>query len=367
VTVIFSIIRRANINLQSTLKPSFLTKIRKMTRQMMRGMIRITTLLIGIFLMVLLLYHNVFATSGYSKIEKTYRIAVSNTPLSAPIFIAKQQGYFEEFGLDIELIVLNGGVKCFEALMSGVAQFATSSETVVMFNSFFHDDFAVLASFATSDNDLKLLSLTPEKHQDIDSFGRAKVGMVKGSASEFFIDNILMLHRKKMAFIERVYLKNHELIPALLAGEVDIISAWEPLGYHLSQAVIEPTRVLSTKGLYDLSFNLVAKKSINSQDDEARVRLLLALDKAIDLIAEHPNQIQFELSRLLDVPESQLQYSWRDYVFRLSLGNALVSNLQAQAQWAIENRLVPMNAQVDIRTIIDSSALETMNQQRSEW
>jgi ABC-type nitrate/sulfonate/bicarbonate transport system substrate-binding protein len=334
---------------------------------MTREMIRIATLLIGIFLMVLALYHNVFATGGYSKIEKTYRIAVSNTPLSAPIFIAKQQGYFEEFGLDIELIVLNGGVKCFEALMAGDAQFATSSETVVMFNSFFYDDFVVLASFVKSDNDLKLLSLTPDKHQDINTFDRAKVGMVKGSASEFFIDNILMLHRKEMTFIERVYLKNNELIPALLAGELDIISAWEPLGYHLSQAVTEPTRVLSTKGLYNLSFNLVAKKSANSQDDDARVRLLLALDKAIDLIVEHPKEVQFGLSRLLDVSESQLQYSWNDYVFRLSLGNALVSNLQTQAQWAIENRLVPIDAQVDIRTIIDPSALEEMNQQRSEW
>jgi ABC-type nitrate/sulfonate/bicarbonate transport system substrate-binding protein len=330
-------------------------------------MTRIVSLLIGIFLMVLLLYHNVFATSGYSKIEKTYRIAVSNTPLSAPIFIAKQQGYFEEFGLDIELIVLNGGVKCFEALMSGVAQFATSSETVVMFNSFFHDDFAVLASFVKSDNDLKLLSLTSEKYQDINAFEHAKVGMVKASASEFFIDNILMLNRKEMTFIERVYLKNYELVPALLAGDVDIISAWEPLGYHLSQAVAEPTRVLSTKGLYDLSFNLVAKKSIDPQDDEARVRLLLALDKAIDSIAENPKQIQFELSKLLDVPESQLQYSWRDYVFRLSLGNALFSNLQSQAFWAIENHLVPMNSQIDVRTVIDSSALEKMNQQRSGW
>lgn len=330
-------------------------------------MSKIVTLLFVACLFIFLLYHNVFATNDYPLIDKTYRIAVANTPLSSPIFIAKERQLFEHFGLDVELIVLNGGVKCFEHLMADKADFATSSETVVMFNSFFHNNFVVLASFVESDNDLKLLSLTPNQYQDINAFVGAKVGMIKGSASEFFIDHILMLNRKDAKYIERVYLSADELVPALLAKEVDIISAWEPLGYQLSEAVEHKTQVLSTKGLYALSFNLITHKATNAVDDEARVRLLLALDKAIDLMGDHPQQFQTEISQILNVPKSQINYSWEDYIFRLSLGNALVSNLQTQAYWAMENRLVPMGAQVDLRTVIHAKALEDMNLQRSGW
>jgi ABC-type nitrate/sulfonate/bicarbonate transport system substrate-binding protein len=330
-------------------------------------MIRLALILTGSSLAAWVIYKSVFASASLPVIPHTYRIAVSSTPLSAPFFVAEQQGLFKKFGLNIELQLLNGGVKCFEQMIAGDAEFATASETVVMFNSFFRDDFTVLASFVESDNDLKLLSLTPEKYPNIANLQGARVGMITGSASEFFIDNTLILHSKNLAFIDRVYLEASELVPALLAGNVDIISAWEPLGYQVSQLASGPIQVLSTKGLYSLSFNLITKKNLAQKDPEVNVRILLALTEAIDLINAAPEQYQQDVSQLLKVPQSQLSYSWRDYVFRLSLGNSLVSNLQTQAQWALENRLVPADVTVDFRQVIDTQAFEEMSARRSQW
>jgi ABC-type nitrate/sulfonate/bicarbonate transport system substrate-binding protein len=330
-------------------------------------MIRLALILTGFILATGVIYKSVFATANFPIIPHTYRIAVSSTPLSAPFFVAEQQGLFKKFGLNIELQLLNGGVKCFEQMIAGDAEFATASETVVMFNSFFRDDFTVLTSFVESDNDVKLLSLNPDKYPNIANLKGARVGMIKSSASEFFIDNTLILHSKSLDFIDRVYMEASELVPALLAGKVDIISAWEPLGYQVSQLATGPIQVLSTKGLYSLSFNLITKKNLAKKNAEANARILQALSEAIDLINAAPEQYQQDVSQLLQVSQSELSYSWRDYVFRLSLGNSLVSNLQTQARWALQNRLVPGDVTVDFRNVIHTQAFEDMSRQRSLW
>ncbi|WP_434930577.1 ABC transporter substrate-binding protein [Shewanella sp. HL-SH5] len=293
------------------------------------------------------------------------KIAVSNTPLSAPLFIAHKKGFFKQHGLNVELIEHEGGVKCFEALITEQVDFATASETVAMFNSFYRSDFAILTSFVESDNDIKLISLSAKKYQNLASIKNAKIGIIKGSASEFFFDSLLILHHQQDLPLERVYLKPNELLAALENGEVDAISAWEPLGYQILQRSQNANQVMSTKGLYNLSFNLIGLKQ-NQVSLKDRQSLLKALSDAIDFISENPTESQLIVSQTLDMDLQQLRYLWKDYSFRVSLSNALVSNIQSQAQWAIDNRLVLKDNRIDVRMIIDKQLFESAISQHQD-
>jgi len=298
------------------------------------------------------------SVKGDGKESPIIKIAVSNTPLSSPIFIADKKGFFKQHGLNIQLVREDGGVKCFNELMEGNVDFATTSESVVMFNSFYRSDFIVLASFVESDNDLKLLSMSSEKFNDLAAISNAKVGIVKSSASEFFFDSLLMLYHQQDAQIERVYLKPNQMLQALQQGEVDLISAWEPFPYQLVKESPQASQVIGTKGLYNLSFNLLGLKnsSIKTKDKQS---ILQALSDAINYINENPEDSQLLISQILDMDKIQLSYLWRDYDFRLSLSNALVSNLQLQSQWAIDRALVPKDNRIDIRQILDRQLFES--------
>ncbi|MCW3171779.1 ABC transporter substrate-binding protein [Shewanella subflava] len=294
------------------------------------------------------------------------KIAVSNTPLSSPIFIADKKGFFKQHGLNIQLVREDGGVKCFNELMAGNVDFATTSESVVMFNSFYRSDFIVLASFVESDNDVKLLSMSSQKFNDLAAIAGAKVGIVKSSASEFFFDSLLMLYHQQDAQIQRVYLKPTQMVHALQKGEVDLISAWEPFPYQLAEESPQASQVIGTKGLYNLSFNLVGLKN-NRIDTQNKQSILQALSDAINFINENPEDSQLLISEILDIDKIQLSYLWRDYAFRLSLSNALVSNLQLQSQWAIDRSLVPKDNRIDIRQILDRELFESaMNEHTDE-
>lgn len=286
-----------------------------------------------------------FYTSLYEVEEKESNtkvvIAVSQTPLSAPFFVAKRLGYFQDEGLDVILIPCDGGVACTEMMLNSEVDYATASESVLMFQSFKHHDLSLLASFAESYNDLKLLTLEPLNIRSVKDLEGKKIGVIKGSASEFYFDSVLISNNLKSLNLEKVYLEPSDLVPALLSYRVDAISSWEPMGYKAD--VLSATKVLNlgNSSIYQLSFNLLAlKKHLEQATDDEPVRVLKALDSAVDWINSNPDVAMKSVATSLNLSVDQVAWSWKDLLFRVSLGNALFSNIQLQARWATERGLV---------------------------
>nr|WP_235801274.1 ABC transporter substrate-binding protein [Vibrio orientalis] len=268
------------------------------------------------------------------------KIGVSLTPLSSPFLVAEQLGFFKDLNLDVTLYPCSSGAACTELMIERSVDYATASESVVMFQSFERDDLSLLASFVESDNDLKLLTLVPFKISGVKDLAGRKVGVVKGTASEFYLDSVLISNNVEKASIDKVYLQPHELVPALLSYRVEAISAWEPMGFQADLLSVAEVTNLGVKGIYQLSFNLISRSPYLEFVDDEPVRLLQALELAIEWINANPDQALKMIAARLDIPLNQVEWSWEDYLFRLSLGNSLLSNLQLQARWAIESKLV---------------------------
>ncbi|ELP5728974.1 ABC transporter substrate-binding protein [Vibrio vulnificus] len=287
---------------------------------------------------------------------KKLTIGVSQTPLSAPFLIAYDLKMFKKHGLDIELLPCFGGVKCAEMMFSGQVDYATASESVVMFSSFKREDFSILASFVESDNDLKLFALRESGIQTLSQLHDKKVGVVKASSSEFFLDAMIMLSQVPNLNVIKTYLSPTEINQALIHGEVDAISIWEPYGYQLQTSNTHPVIDLSIRGIYHLSFNLLSLKSTINKHQPESERLLLVLKEALVWMNEHPLETQKRVAQHLKVPLGQLSWTWDDYVFRLSLSNGLLSNLQIQARWALDSGLVS-GGMPDYRRLLDRTML----------
>lgn len=284
------------------------------------------------------------------------KIGVSQTPLSAPLIVAQQRGLFAKYGVKVDVVPCYGGVECARFLFEQNVDFATASESVVMFESFKRDDFVMLASFVESGFDLKLLTLAENDIYQISGLNGKKVGVVKASASEFFLDSMLMSSDVPGTKVEKVYAPFTRLDDILISGEVDAVSVWEPLGYQLQNNPRVDVVDLSIPGIYQLSFNLLTTRENVTRYQDESIRILLALEEAEEWIQAHPLEVQKLVANYLNIPLGQLSWSWNDYIYRLSLGNGLLSNLQVQARWALEKGLVtgPMP---DYRKIVDRHIL----------
>lgn len=291
------------------------------------------------------------------------KIGVSLTPLSSPFLVAEQLGLFKQFNLDVTLHPCSSGVACTELMLARNVDYATASESVVMFQSFERDDLSLLVSFVESDNDLKLLTLRPSRIADVSDLATKKVGIIKGTASEFYFDSVLISNNLKRMPVEKVYLQPHELVPALLSYRVDAISAWEPMGFEADLLSVADVANLGVKGIYQLSYNLISRSPYLEFVGDEPTRLLQALDMAIEWINTHPNKAIEMIAARLDLPPSQVKWTWQDYLFRLSLGNSLLSNLQLQSRWAIETGLVE-NSPPDFRQVFYAYPYQQVMEQR---
>lgn len=291
---------------------------------------------------VVIVYTYVFSPKEFK--ENTpllnLRIATSNTPLSAPLIIADHLDLFKKNGITVTLVPCSGGVECVNRLFNAETDFATASESVAMFDSFKRNDFSILTTFVDSDNDLKLLTTNELKIKRISDLVGKKVGVVKASASEFYLYSILLINGIEPDLVEKVYVEPDELPEKLYAREVDAISAWEPNGYLTSLNTESYVKNIGAQGVYHLTFNLISMRSYLVSNKKQVKAILTSLDQAIEWINRNQDESMKIVSDNLGLEYKQLKWTWNDYSFRLSLNNSLLSNLQMQARWAKNAKLV---------------------------
>ncbi|MCE0495879.1 ABC transporter substrate-binding protein [Vibrio salinus] len=291
------------------------------------------------------------------------RIAASHSPLSAPLIVANHLNLFKKNGLNVILAPCFGGIDCSDRLFNAEADFSTASESVVMFNSFKRDDFSILATFVDSDNDLKLLTTSKRGIKKVADLIGKKVGVVKASASEFYLYSILLINGVSPGKVEQVYLEPENLPEKLYTGEVDAISVWEPYGYLMSLQPDSKIVNLGSQGVYHLTFNLLSMKSYLHSNQQNIQHILMSLDEAIEWINHNPRKAMTIIARALDINYGQLNWTWNDYRFRLSINNSLLSNLQLQARWAKNSDLVK-GAVPDYRSFMATAIVERYFRER---
>lgn len=322
--------------------------------------------LIGQVLVLLLIFLTIGWLGHRSHMEGTLRhvrFAVSETPLSAPIFIAHAMGLFRKHGLNVSIVDCQGGVLCAKMLYQDLrVDYATASETVAVFNAAEHDDLRVISSFVTSSNDVKLLSLEASPVQSLSQLEGSNVGVVAGSSSEFYFDLLLIAHALQDIEINRVYLYPEQTVSALLTNQVDVVSIWEPYGFEIESASEQAIHDLGVEGLYELSFNVLSRRA-QHLDLETEIALLSAIDDAIRWIEQNPVKSIHLIADRLHINPKQVEWLWEDYIFHLSNSNSLISTMQFHTRWGFERGLLKKNL-VDLHSYIDSSALDHLQLNR---
>ena len=299
-----------------------------------------------------------YATQMHVKPVGKATLAVSVSPLSSPFFVAESLGYFEDEGLDATILPCLGGHKCFLELLNGQADFATSSDSVVMFNSFSNPDaFEVLTTFVKSSNDVKLVSLKPSEGSYSKQLMGKRVGVIKGSASEYFLHLYLLIAGISYDQLSVVYGTAPSLSTQLINGDIDMAVLWEPYIYQAHQALPE-LYILDTSGLYDLSFNLLTHAGPADEATQAKqLALLRALIKATQYINEEPKAAQKIIYQRLRKTPDFIEWIWPDLRFQLTLDYGLLSELESQARWAMETGIVNATEIPDYLQVLNGKPL----------
>jgi NitT/TauT family transport system substrate-binding protein len=260
-------------------------------------------------------------------------IAVSRSPLSLLFFVAESRGYFAAEGVQVTLKEAIGGPRAMRMLADGKADLATSSDTVVMFNSFERNDFAVIATFGTNNKDVNFIAGKALGDAHPKQLVGKRIGMVVASASHYFADSWLIFHGVDPKLTRPVSLQPETMATALAKGEVDAVAIWDPYSFNILKTV-PGTKLLPNPGIYNLSFNLIADRKLLGTRDDELASVLRALLRAEHDVQAEPGKAQAILRERLKLDQDFIDWMWPNINYRVSLMPSLLTTLESEARWA---------------------------------
>jgi len=270
---------------------------------------------------------------------ESIRMAVSRSPLSLPLYVAQSEGYFAAEGLEVQLTPCLGGHRCMRQVLEGQAEFGTVGDVPLALNAFSTGGWAVVATFVTTHDDVKLVARKDVVGSAVQLAGK-RIGVVSTTSSQYFLESYLLTHLVNPMDVQAVPLQPEDLVQALADGRVDAIAAWEPFAYSAVQALKGGAHALPNGTGYRGTFNLVVQGRMVGARDASIVRVLRALERAQQLIREQPVQAQAVLRRTLGVDQGFVDYMWPQLQYRLSLDQGLLRTLESEARWALRERHV---------------------------
>ena len=262
-------------------------------------------------------------------------IAVSRTPLSLPLYVAEAEKFFSAENVDVVLRDCMGGNRCMREVEDGAADYATAPDVPIALWAFQPGNWSIVATFATAANDVKIVARKGTRLAEVPDWARKRIGMTPVSASQYFLETVLLTIGVDPATVATVPLPPETLAEALNSGKVDAISVWEPFAHSAVQASKGDLAVVATRGVYRETFNLVAANKHVMASSAETARLLRAIDRANTFIAEHPARAQAVLRARLGVDDAFIQSIWPNVRYRLSLDQGLLKTLESEARWAI--------------------------------
>ena len=276
---------------------------------------------------------------SFESIEKIrLGVPASDYPLFfAFILLAREQGFFKEYGLDMTYEFYPHGVGSLKALQKGEVDMAIGAEFPFVKQNLEGSRMKIMASIAQVD----VLELVARKDSGISEPSDLKwkrVALIKESQLEFCLDRFLVRYRLTLGDIETLNLLPPGIEKSILEGTADAMVFREPMTSRVKAGLGDNFISWPIQDQQKVFWIIACKDEYVSQHPKAIKRFLQAIrkaelfylndpQKAIDIIVKKGNLEPERFKRML----LKIEY-------KLSLDKALLIAMEDEARWHIENR-----------------------------
>ena len=290
---------------------------------------------------------------------ETLRIAATRAPVSLPLYVAQQRGFFADEQLEVAITDCIGGTRCLRLLRDGKVDLATASEMPVVVQAFAQPDVAIIATMTHASDNMKLIARRASGVTRSEQLDGHRVGVISGTAAQYLLETHLLNIGIDPQHVAMVPLQAEDTVAALKSGRIDAVAVWEPFGYAALHGADAVGLRLPFSGTYIESYNLVARRTLFEHDDEL-ARLLRAVERAEQFIAAQPGEAQAILRQQLKLDQGFVDWVWPGLGFRLSLDQSLVTTMEGEARWAQREGHVAGGLRPNVLTLIHAAPLKSV-------
>lgn len=291
--------------------------------------------------------------------EKPEPITIGSLPYdySALIFIADNQGFFAENGLNATMRTYASSLDSVTEIENGDADISLLPEYSIVTEAFKKSNLTVIGNIDKYQS-VYLLGRKDHGIKNISDLKGKKIGATRGTIGEFYLGRFLDLHGINRQELILVDMRPPQYVDNLANGSVDAVVAVykyfdqskERLGGNFMAWPIQS----SQKG-YML---LTCRNDWAASHPETIKRVLKSISQAEEYAISHPAQAKAIVQKQMNYTDANIATIWPDHQFSLSLDQSLVFAMEDEGRWMIANNLTTEKAIPDFRKYIYTRGLE---------
>lgn len=268
--------------------------------------------------------------------KQTIRMTVAKALITAPVLLALEKGYFEDEGLNVIVTgQSSSGKESFESMLAGRADFSTPATTPVVANSFQSDGYSIFVTYLTTYDGVKVIARSDSGIKTPADLAGKRIGIVKGTISQILLDTLLTYNKIFISDVEMKAYRGLELPEALLRGDVDAISVWEPYANRALNLMPGIAVQIPSQRVYRIAINMAVMNTFASENPDSLVKIIAALKRATNFLNQEPEASQSILSEILEMDKTLIADLWKDMNFEISLDQLLLLTMENEARWMI--------------------------------
>ena len=261
-------------------------------------------------------------TSCSSSNSETIKIRIGYEAILSDytFFVAYENGYFEDEGLDVEVIKFNTTNEQLLALLSGQVDMIPNSSMALLLSAEAEHPGRFTVFMAHGDLGNKILVRNDSQITSVEQLSGAKIGTFPGTTMLTYANTSLAPYFNPSEFPTIVGMQPPNLVEALTSGQVDAIYAVEPIVSVAIQRVGAREIMNNPLGNIMSPFtggaSVLRKKFVDEHPDESAA-IIRAMNRAVDYIRENDSESRAILAKYTGFENELLQSSTLGYIWKL--------------------------------------------------
>lgn len=289
---------------------------------------------------------------GSSELTPVTVYAINDPQMSAAYYVALDQGYFEEEGLDVTTEVVASG--------PDLASYVANGSNVIAMGTMYN-------LYGWLENNVPMKAVVPVcniggtqscairegleiTEDNVSELEGLTVGMVPGTEAYLAIEKLYEEYGLNKDSLTFVNLSASEQVAALTSGQIDIMVCWEPF---VTNAVLQGAHYLcsGTKNYVadpengkDVNYcqiytSLEASEDVIENNPEILEKMIVALNKGTDFINDNRTEAISILAPIYEMDEDLLEIIMSENDYTTVVDDNFIEACQSVAEFAVEEEV----------------------------
>lgn len=281
------------------------------------------------------------------------------------LYTAEDQHFFAENGVNLTIKTYDTGLETINDLLDKKLDIAGSAEYPFVAKAFEKDNISIIASISKS-YIVYFVGLTSRGIRNVSDLKGKRIGLPRGTVLEFYLGRFLDLHGMSIRDVTLINIPQGQTTAAIANGSVDAVVTREPYLSQIRGPQVNGTvrwSVQSSQAVYSI---LICRNDWIKQHPDLVRRVLNSLAEADEYMVLHPAEAKAILQKRYHYDDAYVERVWPENQFSLSLDQSLVTAMEDEGRWMINNNLTSEKTIPDFRKYIYTKGLEEVKPESVE-